>query len=332
MKDNKLEVFIGSSSSYDAKSIMQTVSEILESIHIIPKRWDDNDMFVAGESIIENLSRIKEEVDAAIFIYAEDDLLFDGEYFIGSPRDNVLFEHGLFAGNLGTKRTIMIRYKKPKEPSDLKGIVYIDYNDVQKNTLRKKLITWKQNIEPQCNNWKVREIFETRQKMNIRLNEIWDNSTLSIDIIAFGLKSFRDARTNIVKKQVENGLKIRILTSNPESLFVKQREKDECELTGSIKKTILDLKNWIEDLKKISPNKENIQLKFYNSMPLDFYWRQENSLFVGPYLYGIGSPQTITYEYQKGSKGYEFYIDYFDKLWHDDDFCKNDYNNFIEIE
>ena len=144
-----MKVFIGSSSSDEATQIMQNVAEILEQkpINIIPKRWDDPDMFIAGESVIDNLSRIKKEVDAAIFIYAEDDLLFDGKGFIGLPRDNVLFEHGLFAGYLGIKKSIIIRYKKPKEPSDLKGIVYIDYNEIQKNNLRTRLSTWINSIK-----------------------------------------------------------------------------------------------------------------------------------------------------------------------------------------
>jgi hypothetical protein len=328
MKNNKLEVFLGSSSSNDAKFIMQTVSEVLEENDIIPKRWDDPDMFITGKSIIDNLSTIVKNVDAAIFIYAEDDKMWFNDFVVGSPRDNVLFEHGLFAGYLGINKSIIVRYKKPKAPSDLSGIVYIDYNEIQRNTLRTKLKTWKENIIPQCNNWKIKEIFERRNEANSYMNKLWNHPIHSLDIIAFGLKMFRDAQTRIVKEKVRKGLIIRILTPNPESSFIKQREKDERQVEGSIKQTILDLEKWIKDLKGISPNEENVQLKFYNSLPLDFYWRQGNYLFVGPYLYGMISAVNVTYEYPQNSKGYEFYIDYFNNLWNDDDFCKNDYNSF----
>ena len=178
------------------------------------------------------------------------------------------------------------------------------------------------------NIWGLKEIFETRQKMNVRINEIWDDLTDELDIIGFGLKSFRDAQTNSMTEKVKKGLKLRILTINPLSPFVKQREKDELQINGSIKKTIIDLEKWTTKLKENSDNKDNIQLKFYNSLPIDFYWRQEDKLYVGPYLYGIGSQQTITFEYQKGTKGYDFYRNYFENLWKDEDFCKFDYNLF----
>lgn len=178
------------------------------------------------------------------------------------------------------------------------------------------------------NTWGIKEVFETRQKMNVRLNEIWNELTNELDIIGFGLKSFRDAQTNSINEKTKKGLKLRILTINPYSSFVKQREKDELLTEGSIKKTIIDLKKWVDKLKEKSSNPNNIQLKFYNSLPLEFYWRQEDNLYVGPYLYGKGSQQTVTFEYQKGTKGYDFYRTYFEDLWSNDDFCKTDYELF----
>jgi hypothetical protein len=178
------------------------------------------------------------------------------------------------------------------------------------------------------NIWGLQETYETRQKMNVRLNEIWDKLTNNLDIIGFGFKSFRDSQNYSIKEKVKNGLKLRILTINPLSPFVKQREIDELQLIGSIKKTIFDLERWVNDLKKVCPNENNVQLKFYNSLPLDFYWRQEDKLFVGPYLYGIGSQQTITFEYKEKTRGYTFYRNYFESLWENDDFCKEDYNLF----
>ena len=178
------------------------------------------------------------------------------------------------------------------------------------------------------NTWGLKEIFETRQKMNIRLNEAWEDLQNNLDIIGFGFKSFRDAHTNSVIEKVEKGLKIRILTLNPFSQFVKQREKDELELNESIKKTIIDLEKWVAKLKKASSDENNIQLKFYNSLPLEFYWKQEEILCVGPYLHGIGSQQTVTFEYEKGTNGYKFYCNYFENLWNNEDFCKDNYELF----
>ena len=49
-------------------------------------------------------------------------------------------------------------------------------------------------------------------------------------------------------------------------------------------------------------------------MTLDFYWRADNDVYVGPYWYGLGSQRTISYKFEDG-KGFEMYSDYFDKLW-----------------
>ncbi len=49
--------------------------------------------------------------------------------------------------------------------------------------------------------------------------------------------------------------------------------------------------------------------------PLDLYFRVDNHVFIGPYLYGKTSQQTITYEFGKGGNGYTYYTKYFEDLW-----------------
>lgn len=171
-------------------------------------------------------------------------------------------------------------------------------------------------------NWGLEGIYETRQIMNKKADEIFDQSENELDIIAFGLRSFRDAKTNIVKEKIKRGLKIRIITLDPSSEFVTQREKDEKEVPGQIRKTIQDLIKWIDDLKKESPDPENVSIKFYNSLPQDFYFRIDNHIFLGPYLYGKTSQQTISYEFKGDSAGYKYYKEYFDNLWDDPEFCQ----------
>lgn len=45
---------------------------------------------------------------------------------VGTTRDNVLFEYGLFVGKKGRNNVVFICKNKPKIASDLKGITYID--------------------------------------------------------------------------------------------------------------------------------------------------------------------------------------------------------------
>lgn len=171
--------------------------------------------------------------------------------------------------------------------------------------------------------WGLEGIFRTRQEMNISSNEHMQGLKEQLDIMAFGLGSLRDAQGDEIERKVKKGLKIRILTLDPKSKFLEQREKDEKKSIGSIKKSIENLTEWIDELKKIATDEKNIEIEFYDTLPLDFYFREDNALFIGPYLYGKGSQQTISYEFKNNSKGFSYYTNYFEKLWSDKDFSKS---------
>ena len=66
-----------------------------------------------------------------------------------------------------------------------------------------------------------------------------------LDVIAFGLRSFRDSKTPLIERKVQRGLKIRMLTMYPDSQFLKQREKDEKVVDGHIRMSIIQLNEWI---------------------------------------------------------------------------------------
>lgn len=67
--------------------------------------------------------------------------------------------------------------------------------------------------------------------------------------------------------------------------------------------------------------KGKIIVKGYNSMTLDFYWRVDNTVYVGPYWYGVDSQQTITYKFLDGGKGFTQYTEYFSSLWDNKRLC-----------
>ena len=170
--------------------------------------------------------------------------------------------------------------------------------------------------------WGLTAIFETRQRMNDSADEYLLELEDSLDIIAFGLRSFRDSKTSEIQKKVQRGLKIRMLAIHPESSFLKQREKDEKQVEGSIKNSIIQLSDWIMELKSIAPDPSNIVLKHYDALPLDFFFRMDNVLFIGPYLYGKDSQQTISMEFRGSANGFNYYMRYFEDLWDDKKFPK----------
>ena len=57
----------------------------------------------------------------------------------------------------------------------------------------------------------------------------------------------------------------------------------------------------------------------YKCMTLDFYWRVDDEIYIGPYWYGIGSQQTITYKFIAGKQGFEVYAEYFERLWENEE-------------
>lgn len=180
----------------------------------------------------------------------------------------------------------------------------------------------KSKVKDIMERWGLEGIYETRSEMN----ESSSNTYLNIiekemNIIALGMRSFRDAKGSLIKEKVTKGVCIRILTLNPESPFVKQREKDENKVQDEIKKTILDLIDWVDELKAIAPNGDNIQIKFYDTYPLDSYLRIDNHVYIGPNMYKKISQQTISYEFKGNSLGYLYYSKYFDALWDDISFC-----------
>lgn len=191
-----------------------------------------------------------------------------------------------------------------------------------------KYLIRQKSISKIIEEWGLKAIYYTRSEMNRSADEQLDVLKYEIDIIAFGLKAFRHAVGDIIEEKVKRGLKLRILTISPLSSFVKQRELDEGEVDGQIQKTITDLQAWVQKLKKISPYPKNIEIKFYDNLPLESYMRTDNSIYTGPYLYNKPSQQTISYEYRKPSRGFDYWNNYFLELWNDPEFTREDYNQF----
>ena len=168
--------------------------------------------------------------------------------------------------------------------------------------------------------WKLEKIFKTRaDKNNDSDPKLEGHHVKQLDGIAFGLSSFRSNRSDDVLLCMQSGMNVRLLIMDPNSDFVKQREIEEGAGVGSIAQSILNLVDWANKLNQKS-NKGKIQIKFYDAMTLDFYWRMDDEIYVGPYLYGVVSQQTITYKYIKGGKGFALYSKYFEKLWNDSNF------------
>lgn len=167
--------------------------------------------------------------------------------------------------------------------------------------------------------WGIRSIKEQRAVMNIDVDEHMEKAKKHIDIIAFGLKSLRESRTNVVKDALRRNVAIRIITVNPKNEILKLKDKDEGKIEGSTEKSINELIEWVSQLNMRSSNQ--IELRFCETLPSEVFYRVDDYIYVGPYQYGRESQRTITTEFKSPGKGFLYYLEYFEQLWQDKEFC-----------
>jgi predicted nucleotide-binding protein len=125
MRDNPA-VFIASSS--EGLPLAECLYVALKRSPMIPHLWSRG-VFEAGKTTIEQLVREANESDFAIVIASEDDVTISRSNKKFAPRDNIIFELGLFMGALSRERTYLLapRDVDVKIPSDLLGLTLIPY-------------------------------------------------------------------------------------------------------------------------------------------------------------------------------------------------------------
>jgi len=131
-------VFIGSSTeAIDEASYM---NRTLGRHNLICKLWTQG-VFQLSQTTIEDLIRVSRECDFAILFLTPDDMTSSRGRRKSSPRDNVVFELGLFMGAIGRDRTYIAvpRGTDLKLPTDLLGVTHASYNRGPANSLGRRL-------------------------------------------------------------------------------------------------------------------------------------------------------------------------------------------------
>lgn len=114
--------------SVEALPIARTVENHFEHDKFFVKIWTEG-VFRASRYPIESLEEQLDESDFAIAIAQADDQITARGETQGTPRDNVIFELGLFVGRLGRMRSFLLepRGDEVRLPSDLTGLTTIGY-------------------------------------------------------------------------------------------------------------------------------------------------------------------------------------------------------------
>jgi hypothetical protein len=124
----KPRIFLGSSGKQ--KKLLDALTRGLAEVAEV-EPWTS--VFNPGVSTLDRLVELTREVDFAAFVFAQDDWTTNASDEAGqgqaSPRDNVVFEAGLFGGALGMRRTFILHAKGAKLPTDLLGMTAVRYPD-----------------------------------------------------------------------------------------------------------------------------------------------------------------------------------------------------------
>jgi hypothetical protein len=128
---DKPRIFLGSSGK-QAK-ILNALTRGLEDVGTV-EPWTTS--FNPGTTTLERLLELAHEVDFAVFVFARDDWTTPGSTGSpttgsgqASPRDNVVFEAGLFGAAIGMRRTFILHASGAKLPTDLLGLTSVRYGD-----------------------------------------------------------------------------------------------------------------------------------------------------------------------------------------------------------
>jgi Predicted nucleotide-binding protein containing TIR-like domain len=137
-----MKIFLGS--SREALGRLRQVASWLEEAGHDPVAWDDPELFLPGENTFEKLIQISRDVDAAVFVFAEDDAVWYRRDALAQPRDNVLVEYGLFAGARGQRHVVICRSGQAKMPTDAGGITYVDLD--LSHRARLSILAWARSV------------------------------------------------------------------------------------------------------------------------------------------------------------------------------------------
>lgn len=132
LKNTRPILFIGCSA--EDLVVARAIQFNLSHDNVEAEIWTDNIFLPSSHTINDLLSQLKMS-DFALFLISGNDVIESRGEKLLAPRDNVIFEVGLFMGRLGNERVMMIkpRGEKLKIPSDLLGLRLLEYDSEQEN-------------------------------------------------------------------------------------------------------------------------------------------------------------------------------------------------------
>jgi CRP/FNR family transcriptional regulator, cyclic AMP receptor protein len=114
--------------SVESRAIAQEIQLGLKYDNVEAVVWTDG-VFGPSSIPVETLLNMVNEADFAVFVFSPDDKVFSRENEYNAPRDNTVFELGLFMGRLERSRTFIVKEQNTdvKIPTDILGVTPLTY-------------------------------------------------------------------------------------------------------------------------------------------------------------------------------------------------------------
>lgn len=131
-------VFIGSSG--EALAEANHISRALRRHDVTCRLWTQG-VFQLSRTAIEDLIHVSSGCDFAVLFLTPDDMTLSRGRKRASPRDNVVFELGLFMGAIGRDRTYVVvpRGSDLRLPTDILGVTHAPYDRGHTRSLGRRL-------------------------------------------------------------------------------------------------------------------------------------------------------------------------------------------------
>lgn len=128
MVDGIPKIFIGSAA--ESLDVVEVIKDCLKSTAEVIA-WNDDSVFPPGQFLLETLVGLSRSFDFAILVFGSHDEVVSRGERQAAPRDNVVFELGLFMSQLDRPRTFVLRPAgnfKYRILSDLSGFTLLTYD------------------------------------------------------------------------------------------------------------------------------------------------------------------------------------------------------------
>lgn len=127
-------VFVGSAK--EGLPVAREIQAGLRYDHVAVRTWTDG-VFGASRFPLEDLEAQLALADFAVLVATPDDIVSSRGDTTGAPRDNVVFELGLFMGALSRQRTVVVQPSSTdlKLPTDLLGMTTLPFDNSGAGTL-----------------------------------------------------------------------------------------------------------------------------------------------------------------------------------------------------